>query len=61
MSNHITQKFAKAHAKRTFTVIEAQFAFPQYLENIPKVIYMLELYFTLYHISSIYTLIFLLN
>ena len=49
MGNHITQKFARAHAKRELSNIEAQFVFPQYLENILEVIYMLGLYFTLYH------------
>ena len=48
MGSHIIQKLARAYAKRTPGSIKAQFVFPQYLENIPKVIYMLELYFTLY-------------
>ena len=49
VGNHITQKFARAYAKRKFSGIKAQFVFPQYLKNIPDVTYMLELYFTLYH------------
>ena len=49
MGNHITQKFARAHTKRELSNIEAQFVFPQYLENILEVIYMLGLCLALYH------------
>ena len=49
VGNHIPQKFARAYAKRTLSGIKGQFMFPQYLENIPEIIYMLGLYFTLYH------------
>ena len=49
VGNHITQKLARAHSKRTLSNIEVQFMSPQYFENIPKVIYMLGLHFTLYH------------
>ena len=47
--NHITQKLARAYAERTLSSIKAQFVFPQYPNNILKVIYMLRLYFTLHH------------
>ena len=40
MGDHITQKFARAKAKRTLISIKAQFVFPQYLKNTLKVIYM---------------------
>ena len=49
MGNHITQKLARAYAERTLSSIKAQFVFPQYLDNILEVIYMLRLYFTLHH------------
>ena len=48
MSDHKTQKLTKADAERTLRSIKAQFVFPQHLKNIPKVIYMLRLYFSLY-------------
>ena len=40
MGDHITQKFARAEAKRTLISIKVQFVFPQYLKNTLKVIYM---------------------
>ena len=49
VGNHITQKLARAHSKRTLSDIKAQFVSPQYLENISKIIYVLRLHLTLYH------------
>ena len=49
VGNHITQKLARAHSKRTVSNIETQFVSPQYLENISEIIYVLELHLTLYH------------
>ena len=49
MSDHKTQKLARVNAERTLRSIKVQFVFPQYLKNIPNVIYVLRLYFTLYH------------
>ena len=49
MGNHITQKLARAYAERALNGIKAQFVVPQYPKNIPEVIYMFRLYFTLHH------------
>ena len=49
MSDHITQKLARVNAKRTLRSIKAQFVFPQYSKNIPKVVYVLGFHLTLYY------------
>ena len=42
VGNHINQKLAKSHSKRTLSGIEAQFVSPQYLKNISEIIYVLD-------------------
>ena len=49
VGDHITQKLAKAHSKRTLSDIEVQFVSPQYLKDFFEIIYVLELHLTLYH------------
>ena len=49
IGNHLTQKLARAHCKRTLSNIETQFVSPQYLKNISKIIYVLKLHPTLNH------------
>ena len=49
MSDHIAQKPARSHSKRTLRSIKVHLVFPQYLKNVSEVSHMLGHHLTLHH------------